>query len=255
MPESGPPYHVLFSDQGAVIVLPLDKHVFFGRAEGNTIAIDDTRVSRQHSEMWWDGSVFIISDLNSSNGTRVNEQDIAFQPLKNGDVIGIGSRKYTYRVYSDKEALRADVRDARKRNSLQETRQMHAVQNTIPDTDFNGTLASIPLTDLCQLLALCHRTGMLHVQGVNGRGEMFFRKGEVIAASVGKLTGDAALIALLHEDKGFFSFKENAAPMAANVAGDLMFYLLEVARERDERARQGGEQPSADGNPTVRVPR
>ena len=36
------------------ISLPKDKHVYFGRAEGNTIIVNDPRASRQHADLYWD---------------------------------------------------------------------------------------------------------------------------------------------------------------------------------------------------------
>ena len=66
-----------------------------GRTEGSFI-IGDSSVSRKHAQITFDSSrrSFSITDLNSSNGTRLNNQTIqAGQPvpLSSGTMIGLGS--------------------------------------------------------------------------------------------------------------------------------------------------------------------
>jgi pSer/pThr/pTyr-binding forkhead associated (FHA) protein len=64
-----------------------------GRVNANTIVIrGDTAVSRQHCQIEKTNQGIFITDLGSSNGTRVNGQKIGSQrvPLKDGDRIRIG---------------------------------------------------------------------------------------------------------------------------------------------------------------------
>ncbi len=68
--------------------------VSIGRAAGNRIRIEDTSISRQHCSISLrsDGQV-IIADLESANGTAVNERFLnpnEFSILKEGDEILIG---------------------------------------------------------------------------------------------------------------------------------------------------------------------
>lgn len=59
---------------------------------GNTVdlRIPDTGVSRQHAEIVWDGYDAVLTDLQSTNGTAVNETPIENWLLADGDVIMMG---------------------------------------------------------------------------------------------------------------------------------------------------------------------
>lgn len=72
-----------------------------GRAPDNTLVINDPQSSSHHAEVGPDfaGNGYQVIDLNSTNGTFVNEQRLtAHMPrtLSNGDVIRIGSLRFTY---------------------------------------------------------------------------------------------------------------------------------------------------------------
>lgn len=59
-----------------------------GRSSNNDIVIPNQHVSRQHSVITYRDGVFMISDLNSANGTYVNDIEINEPfPLASGDVI------------------------------------------------------------------------------------------------------------------------------------------------------------------------
>src|SRR6266851_5931493 len=73
--------------------IPFDTDlVAIGRALDNTISLeDDANVSRYHAEIEKRGTEFWVIDLDSSNGTTVNDQPIELeQLLRDGDLIGIG---------------------------------------------------------------------------------------------------------------------------------------------------------------------
>ena len=72
-----------------------------GRAPDNTLVINDPQSSAHHAEVTpgFDGNSYQVVDLNSTNGTYVNEQRLtanAARPLNPGDVIRIGSLRFTY---------------------------------------------------------------------------------------------------------------------------------------------------------------
>ncbi|MBO7675747.1 MAG: DUF3662 and FHA domain-containing protein [Atopobiaceae bacterium] len=54
------------------------------------IVLRDPNVSRVHAELEFDGSAWLIRDLNSTNGTLVNGEDVTESVLHNGDVLTIG---------------------------------------------------------------------------------------------------------------------------------------------------------------------
>jgi FHA domain len=61
-----------------------------GREEGNTIRLNDERVSRFHVKIQDDGGRLVVTDLASTNGTRVNGHRCNLKILRFGDTIAIG---------------------------------------------------------------------------------------------------------------------------------------------------------------------
>src|ERR1700732_3980592 len=51
-----------------------------GREEGNILRLNDERVSRFHAKVQIDSEDFILTDLESTNGTRVNASGAAIAP-------------------------------------------------------------------------------------------------------------------------------------------------------------------------------
>ncbi len=68
----------------------LDTPVTIGREEGNVIQLNDERVSRFHVKIQSDGGRLVLTDLESTNGTRVNGEDVRLRVLKFGDLIQLG---------------------------------------------------------------------------------------------------------------------------------------------------------------------
>ncbi|WP_425616293.1 FHA domain-containing protein [Anatilimnocola sp. NA78] len=64
--------------------------ITIGREEGNTIQLNDERVSRYHIKIQEDNSRLVLTDLDSTNGTKVNGEDIQLRILKFGDMIAVG---------------------------------------------------------------------------------------------------------------------------------------------------------------------
>jgi hypothetical protein len=64
--------------------------ITIGRNEDNTIIIDNLAVSGFHARIDRTGSDYILTDLQSTNGTFVNDQKVASHKLVHGDNIVIG---------------------------------------------------------------------------------------------------------------------------------------------------------------------
>lgn len=68
-----------------------------GRDSACDITVNDINASRRHAELSQNAQgLWMITDLNSTNGTLVNGQAIASQPLYVGDVITIGKTDYEF---------------------------------------------------------------------------------------------------------------------------------------------------------------
>jgi predicted component of type VI protein secretion system len=89
--------------------------VTIGREEGNMLRLNDERVSRFHAKVQTEDGDIIITDLESTNGTRVNGAPVQIRRLRPGDQIGIGRSILLYgsleeiaeRRSHDKPATRA----------------------------------------------------------------------------------------------------------------------------------------------------
>jgi len=64
--------------------------VTIGREEGNQIQLNDHRVSRHHLKIYEDGDMVIITDLQSTNGTKINGESARTWQLHPGDLITLG---------------------------------------------------------------------------------------------------------------------------------------------------------------------
>jgi pSer/pThr/pTyr-binding forkhead associated (FHA) protein len=64
--------------------------VTIGREEGNCLRLNDERVSRYHAKVQQDGDDIILTDLESTNGTRVNGSIVQIRRLRYGDRVCLG---------------------------------------------------------------------------------------------------------------------------------------------------------------------
>jgi DNA-binding CsgD family transcriptional regulator len=82
-----------------------------GRAASSGARIDDDKVSREHAIVERTGtSGWRITDLDSTNGTFVNEQRVrADRPLRDGDRIRVGDSELVFRAPRQTEGARRTV--------------------------------------------------------------------------------------------------------------------------------------------------
>ncbi|WP_437735994.1 diguanylate cyclase [Sorangium sp. So ce1335] len=94
--------------------------IVIGRASGATIRLNDDGISRRHARLLQMDSQVLIEDLNSSNGTLVNGEQVTRAALHDGDKIRLGSTtvlKFTYHDYLD-ESFQQQMYDAALRDAL-----------------------------------------------------------------------------------------------------------------------------------------
>ena len=77
------------ADRGRVFT-GLHPPITIGREEGNSIQLNDDRVSRFHIKIQEDHERLVLTDLESTNGTKVNGEDIQLRILRFGDMINVG---------------------------------------------------------------------------------------------------------------------------------------------------------------------
>jgi pSer/pThr/pTyr-binding forkhead associated (FHA) protein len=72
------------------------KTLTIGRKEGNDVVIDNLAVSGYHAKIDAIGDAFFLTDLQSKNGSFVNQIKISSHRLSQGDVITIGKHTLTF---------------------------------------------------------------------------------------------------------------------------------------------------------------
>jgi len=78
-----------------------EESVQLGRISNNDIVLPDPNVSRVHARISKRGDSYWISDLQSTNGTWVNEQRVMEARLDEDDVIRLGTTKMIFRRAED----------------------------------------------------------------------------------------------------------------------------------------------------------
>ncbi len=72
--------------------------VVIGRSVGCNLRLDDSEVSRHHARISHNGTDFVLNDLKSANGTKVNGQPVAERALGNGDSLQFGSSVIAFQL-------------------------------------------------------------------------------------------------------------------------------------------------------------
>ncbi|MCI0415288.1 FHA domain-containing protein [bacterium] len=89
-------YKLVFKDGEKIVSFPFQHgEVRIGRASDNDLVINDFGVSRHHAKVVVENGQSYIVDLESRNGTRVNNALVTRRPLTDGDEISLG--KFTIR--------------------------------------------------------------------------------------------------------------------------------------------------------------
>ena len=75
------------------------KGAVLGRSRDADVVLDDPNVSRHHAEVRPSGGSWIVNDLGSTNGIKVNGRRVnGPQSLKRGDVIELGTSRVTFEL-------------------------------------------------------------------------------------------------------------------------------------------------------------
>ena len=77
-----------------------------GRGQGADLRFEDSEMSSEHAVIEFTGKGFRISDLGSTNGTRVNGAPVQAHDLDTGDRIEVGQHAFRFRI----EALQREPR-------------------------------------------------------------------------------------------------------------------------------------------------
>ncbi|HET6575258.1 MAG TPA: FHA domain-containing protein [Fimbriiglobus sp.] len=86
--------------------------VTIGREEGNALRLNDERVSRYHAKVQAEEGDVILTDLDSTNGTRVNGTAVQIRRLRPGDQLSIGRTMLLFGTMEEIESRRNGAQGA-----------------------------------------------------------------------------------------------------------------------------------------------
>lgn len=107
--------------------------VTIGREEGNSIQLNDERVSRFHLKIQEDHEKLVLTDLESTNGTKVNGEDIQLRILRFGDMITLGR---SVLLFGSRDEIAARLAEMRRSNG-------NAARGTIDPAQARGQGGSL----------------------------------------------------------------------------------------------------------------
>lgn len=83
---------IIEDEEGATTIVPLtEQEITIGREPGNTIQLTEQNVSRQHARLTLSPDGWILEDLESYNGIKVNNVQVENSVnLLEGDLVQIG---------------------------------------------------------------------------------------------------------------------------------------------------------------------
>jgi pSer/pThr/pTyr-binding forkhead associated (FHA) protein len=110
----------------------LDLPITVGREEGNDIQLNDERISRFHAKIQLDHDRMVLTDLGSTNGTKVNGEDIQLRILRYGDLISVGR---SVLLFGSREQIAKLLQDLRLSSSGDESGTDHSLESR-PDLGF-----------------------------------------------------------------------------------------------------------------------
>jgi hypothetical protein len=101
-------FQVLEGLERGEVYWDLPTPVTIGREEDNHVRLNDERVSRFHAKVQEDEGKIILTDLESTNGTRVNGHAVKMRVLQVGDQVQIGR---CLLLYGSPQQIEARIRE------------------------------------------------------------------------------------------------------------------------------------------------
>ncbi len=81
------------------MIYDLDGEIVLGRGERAEIRLEDPFASARHALVYEQGNIIVIEDLDSTNGTYLNEELLQTpRPLHPGDRVRIGDSEFEFEV-------------------------------------------------------------------------------------------------------------------------------------------------------------
>ncbi len=119
--------------------------------------------------------------------------------------------------------------------------ELYGLPSKSPDEpesgDFRGDVQQVSIADMLQLLSMNRRTGSLTLTTASGSGEVQLVDGEVVDAFFRRLEGKKALLRLLAENEGSFTFTASTGVLPRRIQEPTRVLLMDGMRQIDETRR------------------
>lgn len=223
-----------------VIPLSTQQPVVLGRdPTAANFLLSDDRISRVHAMILFREGQYVVKDLNSSNGTYLNGRRVSgVAPIKAGDRIGIApfSLEFVQTPQPGAESAAGGLADSLNK--------------------FEGSITTLPVTDLIQLLNATKQSGLLQILDTDGRrADLVFVDGEIEQAHYDGHEGEAAVYHLMRARRGQFEFTKvdqpptPARPAVATDPGQTASGDRQIARRTQSLLLEGARLMDEAGHP------
>ncbi len=109
----------------------------FGRDKGD-IVVDDHEVSSTHCQIQNIAGVYHLFDMNSTNGTFVNNERIVKSKLSPGDIITVGQTNFKFQL-EDESNVRHITTIFKSKNKLSLTDSKSSIVDTLIESELHST--------------------------------------------------------------------------------------------------------------------
>ena len=231
-------------------VVPLGPATTLGRAPTADIPLLDARCSRVHARIERTPRGFVLLDMGSTNGTRLNGQTLApatARALESGDWIQTGSTVLEFHLGPEAARLRETHHGSDEDELPLDDIARRAPTDKMPTTQqaprplaavavLAGDLRGMQFADVVQFLNMARKTGDLVIQHPTGEWRLSFHEGNVVHARGPHARPPMQTFqAMARLDQGRFEFREGTPPEEVTLRSSTQALLLEALRLVDEQ--------------------
>lgn len=139
------------ANRGTRYEIASDQDVVIGRSVGCSLRLDDSEVSRQHARITHSGEEFVLKDLGSANGSKVNGHVVKERILCHGDSLQFGSSALLFQMAENAQPPVASVDQVRFIDDSRSMRESAIVQSVEID-ESSAVVADVDLKPGLELL-------------------------------------------------------------------------------------------------------
>ncbi len=129
------------ANRGSRFEISSGQDIVIGRSVGCNVRLDDSEVSRYHARITHSGNDFVLRDLNSANGTKVNGTVALEKTLFNGDNLQLGASVLTFQMAEEPNQPPGSVEQVR---FIEDSRLLDEAEIVQSVGVSDATLANIP---------------------------------------------------------------------------------------------------------------